>query len=114
MPIKNIIFHKHMKFDGENDRALKPFEVKQICGRAGVMGFEDIGYIGAFDSLVLKFVKGMLKTNIKDIKPPFNVSANFSQVKLISNFLKTDNIYYILDFFASWNLSFIKTLFRAK
>ncbi len=45
MPIRRVVFLEARKFDGKDDRALLPHEVKQIAGRAGRYGIYEAGFV---------------------------------------------------------------------
>ncbi|MGB0589309.1 MAG: DEAD/DEAH box helicase [Myxococcota bacterium] len=45
VPIRTVLFTQLSKFDGERSRNLRVREFKQIAGRAGRRGFDDIGYV---------------------------------------------------------------------
>lgn len=47
LPIRRIIFTRDRKFDGIQNRALRPEEIKQIGGRAGRFGVYDEGFVTA-------------------------------------------------------------------
>jgi superfamily II RNA helicase len=45
VPIRTVLFTRLCKFDGSSVRTLAVRDFKQICGRAGRRGFDDIGYV---------------------------------------------------------------------
>jgi superfamily II RNA helicase len=45
VPIRTVLFTQLSKFDGERSRNLSVREFKQISGRAGRRGFDEIGYV---------------------------------------------------------------------
>ncbi len=47
VPIRTVIFTQLCKYDGERTKILTVRDFKQICGRAGRRGFDDIGYVVA-------------------------------------------------------------------
>lgn len=51
LPCKRVIFSAVNKFDGSEDRLLKPQEYRQIAGRAGRYGLADAGYAGVMTPL---------------------------------------------------------------
>lgn len=57
LPCDNIIFIKTEKFDGEIIRDLKPFEIKQIAGRAGRFGLSEKGTVSSLKHQQLNFIK---------------------------------------------------------
>lgn len=47
LPVKRIVFLETQKFDGRVKRDLSPAEIKQVAGRAGRRGFEELGLVNA-------------------------------------------------------------------
>ncbi len=45
VPIRTVLFTQLCKYDGEKTKILTVRDFKQICGRAGRRGFDDIGYV---------------------------------------------------------------------
>lgn len=45
VPIRTVVFTQLCKYDGEKTKILTVRDFKQICGRAGRRGFDDIGYV---------------------------------------------------------------------
>ena len=45
VPIRSVMFTQLCKFDGKATRILTVRDFKQICGRAGRRGFDEIGYV---------------------------------------------------------------------
>ena len=45
VPIRTVVFTQLCKFDGEGTRILSVRDFKQICGRAGRRGFDDVGSV---------------------------------------------------------------------
>lgn len=48
-PLKRIVFSAVRKFDGVQERALTNAEIRQIAGRAGRFGHQEVGYVAAAD-----------------------------------------------------------------
>ncbi|KMO42538.1 helicase [Methylobacterium tarhaniae] len=46
-PLKRIVFSAVRKFDGVEERALTNSEIRQIAGRAGRFGHQEVGYVAA-------------------------------------------------------------------
>ncbi len=105
LPIKTILFARDNKFDGLQRRELTTSEVLQIAGRAGRYGLHESGYVGALDYPTLTTIKDKLKSRLKPISLPISVMASLEHVQLIAEILQTDNLYTILEFFAS-NMEF--------
>ena len=47
VPIRSVLFTQLCKFDGSGTRILSVREFKQVAGRAGRRGFDDVGYVVA-------------------------------------------------------------------
>jgi ATP-dependent RNA helicase SUPV3L1/SUV3 len=51
LPCETLLFAETGKFDGRERRALEPWEVAQIAGRAGRYGFHERGHVGVLTGL---------------------------------------------------------------
>ena len=105
LPIKNILFTTHTKFDGVKKRAISTNEIVQISGRAGRYKLFDNGYIGATKKDVLSYIQNKIKEPIKSIKPPFKVKINSSQLDGLATYLQTNSLTKLLNYFAK-NMEF--------
>ena len=105
LPIKTILFARDNKFDGLRRRELTSSEILQISGRAGRYGLHENGLVGALDFPTLMTIKGKFKQKLPPIKLPISVMASLEHVLLIGEILQTNNLFEILDFFAS-NMEF--------
>ena len=105
LPIKTLLFSKDNKFDGLRRRELLPTEVKQIAGRAGRYGLEEVGYIGALYKSSLETISSKLYQPLPTIELPFSVMASLEHVLLIGEILESQNLSTILNFFAE-NMEF--------
>ncbi len=100
LPIKTIVFTKAKKFDGIMDRELTPNEIKQIAGRAGRYGLEEVGYVTAIDKPTLHVIqKNFTKPDI-EVSLPFKVMANLEHIKLVSTILEVSSLAEVLEFFS--------------
>jgi len=105
LPIKTILFSKAKKYDGIIDRELTPNEIKQIAGRAGRYGYEDVGYVaGVSKEIVTILQKNWNKEDIP-VSMPFKVMANLEHIKLVSSILEENSLAKVLEFFAQ-NMTF--------
>lgn len=57
LPCDNVIFLKTEKYDGDDDRQLYPFELKQIAGRAGRYLQSNQGTVSAIKHTDLNYIK---------------------------------------------------------
>ncbi|NPA66107.1 MAG: helicase [Epsilonproteobacteria bacterium] len=100
LPIKTVVFTKAKKFDGIMDRELTPNEIKQIAGRAGRYGLEEVGYVAAIDKPTLHVIeKNFLKPDL-EVELPFKVMANLEHIKLVSSILEVSSLAEVLEFFS--------------
>lgn len=53
-PLQRIVFSAVRKFDGVEERALTNSEIRQIAGRAGRHGHQEVGYVAATDETGIK------------------------------------------------------------
>ena len=100
LPIKELLFTTHQKFDGKSTRDLKVNEIIQIAGRAGRYGHHESGYIGATNKDSLEFITENFNKSIKTIKPPFKVKANSFQIISLSQHLNSQNLTKILKYYS--------------
>jgi len=105
LPIKTILFARDNKFDGIKRRELTTSEVLQIAGRAGRYGMHESGLVGALDHPTLSTISKKFNGKLKPIELPISVMASLEHILLIGEILQTDNLFTILDFFAS-NMEF--------
>ncbi len=99
LPIKNIIFTTHTKFDGISKRKISVNEIVQIAGRAGRYKIFDCGFLGATRRDVLSYIKQEFEKPIKTIKPPFAVKINNEQLLSLASHIKTTSLTKILNYF---------------
>jgi len=105
LPIRTLLFARDNKFDGLRRRELRSTEVLQIAGRAGRYGMHEKGMIGALDASTLKTIAVKFDAPLPDLELPFSVMASLHHVMLIGEILETDDLLYILTFFAD-NMEF--------
>ncbi|GEP03838.1 helicase-related protein [Methylobacterium oxalidis] len=53
-PLKRIVFSAVRKFDGIEERALTNSEIRQIAGRAGRYGHQEVGYVAASEEAAVE------------------------------------------------------------
>ncbi|MBL7406173.1 helicase, partial [Escherichia coli] len=59
-PLKRIVFSAVRKWDGTAERALTHSEIRQIAGRAGRYGHQDVGYVAATDPFAAEPIRTAL------------------------------------------------------
>ena len=81
LPIRRIIFMDTEKFDGVERRELRPYEIKQIAGRAGRYGMYDKGYVGAIHD------PDLIRAGLEAVTPPLTQAVTgFSELVLTVDF----------------------------
>lgn len=91
LPIRRIIFMDTEKFDGTEQRELKPEEVQQIAGRAGRYGMYDRGYVGATENI------GFIRAALETVVPQLSYAVvGFSELVLQVDF-------DLLEVLEQWN-----------
>lgn len=66
LPIKRVVFLKQSKFDGKENRPLRPQEIQQIAGRAGRYGLYETGYYNSF--AYMDQIESGAEDHVDDIK----------------------------------------------
>lgn len=99
LPIKEVLFYRTDKFDGEEVRELTASEIRQIGGRAGRYGFAKYGVVNALSDRSLALIKAAVHGKQVKLAPPFYVAPGPNHVRIIGKVLGTDSLERILTFF---------------
>lgn len=101
LPIRKLIFTASEKYNGVNTAALGPALTAQIAGRAGRYGLHEVGYVGALNKSVLKYVARTLAQGIPALSNKFAVSINRTLAHTIAKHTGDSRLSAVLAFFAS-------------
>lgn len=99
LPIKEVLFYKTEKFNGEEICQLTPSEIRQIGGRAGRYGFAQYGVVNALNSDSLALIKDAIHSSSEMQKPGYFVAPGRNHIQIISEVLETSSLERILTFF---------------
>ncbi len=66
LPVRRVVFLRHEKYDGREQREVTPGEVKQIAGRAGRYGYAEAGE--AASAVDAAFVEEALEARVRPVR----------------------------------------------
>lgn len=122
LPIENIVFTTHTKYDGESVKELSQMLTKQIAGRAGRYGKFDVGYVSATSPDTIAFVKSAMTTELYvDKSAPLSVNPTNDYIEtmlvkyqlstILSNWYKhtypTGSMFYNRELLQQTNMAFM-------
>lgn len=99
LPIKRVVFSSVEKFNGTFKTQLSESEIKQIAGRAGRFGIYDTGFVNAFSTEALNFVKTALSMESEKYKEKLYIAPNLKHILTLGSYLRTDSIFEIIEYF---------------
>ncbi|WP_375460397.1 helicase-related protein [uncultured Enterovirga sp.] len=101
-PLKRIVFSTTRKWDGTRERGLTHSEIRQIAGRAGRFGHQDIGYVAAAEEDGIAPIKAALSG--APTAPPadtrFFVRPDLVAITSVADELGTRSLGEVLTHFA--------------
>jgi ATP-dependent RNA helicase SUPV3L1/SUV3 len=102
LPIKNLYFYQHTKFDGKQARPLHPWEVRQVAGRAGRYLQFETGFVGGCNPVTHDHIARSLTASFD---PAYFSQAiagpTVEHIVTIAKLLETNSISRVLEFFLS-------------
>lgn len=99
LPIKEVLFYKTEKFNGEEICQLTPSEIRQIGGRAGRYGFAQYGVVNALSGEALTLIKEAIDGSSDMLPAGYFVAPGRNHIQIISEVLQTSSLERILTFF---------------
>lgn len=101
--LRRVVFSSIHKFDGKRRRQLTGMEIKQIAGRAGRFGLQDVGHVGALEEAgppdeVKAAIRDALKGASGRIDGRAYVRPNLATVLAASEILESRSLARILEF----------------
>ncbi|MDP4006443.1 helicase-related protein [Methylobacterium sp. NEAU K] len=101
-PLRRVVFSAVRKWDGVQERGLTNSEIRQIAGRAGRYGHQDIGYVGAADSAALEPIRTALAgaPTAPAADTRFFVRPDLGAIRSVAEEMRTHSLYEVLTHFA--------------
>ncbi|KAB1070223.1 helicase-related protein [Methylobacterium planeticum] len=101
-PLKRIVFSAVRKWDGTGERALTNSEIRQIAGRAGRFGHQEVGYVAATDETGIEPIRTALggAPTAPAADTRFFVRPDFIAINSVAQEMQTDSLAEVLTHFA--------------
>ncbi|GJD78257.1 helicase-related protein [Methylobacterium gregans] len=101
-PLKRIVFSAVRKYDGVAERALTNSEIRQIAGRAGRYGHQDVGYVAATEEVALEPIRAALSgaPTAPAADTRFYVRPDLSAIRAVAQEMQTHSLFEVLTHFA--------------
>ncbi|GJE13856.1 helicase-related protein [Methylobacterium longum] len=101
-PLKRIVFSAVRKWDGTAERALTHSEIRQIAGRAGRYGHQDVGYVAATDPYAAEPIRTALSgaPTAPAADTRFFVRPDLGAIRSVAEEMRTHSLYEVLTHFA--------------
>lgn len=101
-PLKRIVFSATRKWDGTGERALSNSEIRQIAGRAGRFGHQDVGYVAATDVTGIEPIRSALggAPTAPAADTRFFVRPDLIAIRSVAEEMRTDSLREVLTHFA--------------
>lgn len=101
-PLKRIVFSAMRKYDGIEERALTNAEIRQIAGRAGRYGHQDVGYVAATEAAALEPIRAALSgaPSAPAADTRFYVRPDLSAIRSVAQEMQTHSLFEVLTHFA--------------
>ncbi|WP_019906610.1 helicase-related protein [Methylobacterium sp. 77] len=101
-PLKRIVFSATRKWDGVGERALTNSEIRQIAGRAGRFGHQDVGYVAATDASGIEPIRAALAgaPTAPAADTRFFVRPDLIAIRSVAEEMRTESLREVMTHFA--------------
>ena len=101
-PLKRIVFSATRKWDGVGERALTNSEIRQIAGRAGRFGHQDVGYVAATDAVGIEPIRAALAgaPTAPAADTRFFVRPDLIAIRSVAEEMRTQSLREVMTHFA--------------
>ncbi len=101
-PLKRIVFSAVRKWDGTAERALTNSEIRQIAGRAGRYGHQEVGYVAATEPTAIEPIRlalsGAPTAPAADTR--FFVRPDLTAIRSVAEEMRTNSLAEVMTHFA--------------
>jgi ATP-dependent RNA helicase SUPV3L1/SUV3 len=101
-PLKRIVFSAVRKWDGVEERPLSNSEIRQIAGRAGRYGHQDLGIVAATEATAIEPIRvalaGAPTAPAADTR--FYVRPDLTAIRSVAEEMRTPSLYEVMTHFA--------------
>ncbi|CAX22570.1 conserved protein of unknown function; putative ATP-dependent helicase domain [Methylorubrum extorquens DM4] len=101
-PLKRIVFSTVRKWDGVQERVLTNSEIRQIAGRAGRYGHQDVGYVAATEPTAVEPIRTALAgaPTAPAADTRFYVRPDLTAIRSVAEEMRTPSLYEVMTHFA--------------
>ncbi|GJD53731.1 hypothetical protein OPKNFCMD_6509 [Methylobacterium crusticola] len=101
-PLRRIVFSAVRKWDGTGERALSNAEIRQIAGRAGRFGHQEVGYVAAVDAGGIEPIRAALAgaPTAPAADTRFYVRPDLIAIDSVAAEMRTDSLREVMTHFA--------------
>lgn len=99
LPIENLFFYEHEKFNGTVMEDLEGALVKQIVGRAGRYNMFEVGNISAYNNDTFDYVKRNFEKNSHILDLEYKCNSNYALINQIQNITKEESLFKLLQIY---------------
>lgn len=100
LPIRRIIFATIDKYDGVEERTLRPQEIRQIAGRAGRYGLHEEGLVTSVDHRDIGYLRRCIERNdVAETEGPIWISPTDDHLRRLADIIGTTRVGRLLQFF---------------
>lgn len=101
-PLKRIVFSAVRKWDGVEERPLSNSEIRQIAGRAGRYGHQDLGIVAATEATAIEPIRAALAgaPTAPAADTRFYVRPDLTAIRSVAEEMRTPSLYEVMTHFA--------------